>query len=497
MKYLHGFQLSVLVLFAYGLLGFFRTCFEVDLVRANLAQLRSQRLETASAGFGRVWTYVLAGLGGLIGLWVLTAAGGTDALTKRIAAAGFESLDARTMAAFSVTELWLCFFFFALSAGLILAAGRWVFSSPSGLRNWGGTLALLVALDLGRAAAPWIVHYDYRFRYEANPVVTYLQSRAPDYARTTARLVPFGRSSLAAPQDSKWGAVQNLWLEHHFQYFRIPLLDVIQMPRIPELDEAFRSNFEPKPDVQFNPALVGRLWQLTSTRFLLGAAAIAEQLQSAVALPGSRFVPRLLFDLQPKPGVDAARLNQPDSWTAVVTTNGPYAILEYDAALPKVGLYSSWNVITNDAATLTRLVAPDFDARNNVVLDRSPEIVRPVIAVTNLGEARITAYAPRKVDVAVKTASPAVLLLNDRWHEHWYATLDGQPCPVLRANHIMKAVAVPAGEHQIRFRFDPPLPALKWTVAAIATMMGLLFCLLVVPESGQGRASANSQSAPR
>ncbi|MSU33350.1 MAG: hypothetical protein EXS25_12015 [Pedosphaera sp.] len=483
MKYLHGFHLSVLLLFAYGLLGVFRTYFKIEPLRSKLMSPSSSSSENSASGFDRVWFFILGGLGSVFGLWALSSAAGMDSLAKRIAGAGFDAAEARSMATFSVTEIGISLLFFGLGGALTLPLRISFFRSINGLRNWGELLALLVAIDLSRAAAPWVVHYDYRFRYEKNPVVSYLQDRAADFSRTTARLVPFGRNALASPNDSKWGAVQNLWLEHHFQFFRIPVLDVIQMPRIPVLDEAFRTAFESKTPAQFNPALVGRLWQLTSTRFILGSVGIVSQLDSAVALPGSHFTPRLLFDLQPKNNVAESRLNQPDSWTAVVTTNGPYAVLEYDAALPRVGLYSSWTVVTNETLMLEQIVAPDFDARKKVILNQSPEIDLPAGSSSQSGEAKITAYAPREVTVSTKNSDSSVLVLNDRWHQHWNATLDGKPVPVLQANHIMKAVSVPAGEHQVRFRFDPPLLALKWTVLAIIAMVGMILSLLVASRS--------------
>jgi hypothetical protein len=46
-------------------------------------------------------------------------------------------------------------------------------------------------------------------------------------------------------------------------------------------------------------------------------------------------------------------------------------------------------------------------------------------------------------------------VLNDVWHPWWRVEVDGQPAPLLRANVIFRAVALPPGARQVRFFFDP------------------------------------------
>ena len=37
----------------------------------------------------------------------------------------------------------------------------------------------------------------------------------------------------------------------------------------------------------------------------------------------------------------------------------------------------------------------------------------------------------------------------------WQVTIDGQPAPLARANYVLRALHIPAGQHTVEMRFDP------------------------------------------
>ena len=71
------------------------------------------------------------------------------------------------------------------------------------------------------------------------------------------------------------------------------------------------------------------------------------------------------------------------------------------------------------------------------------------------GRSPIRSYANTKVVIGAKSQTGGYVVLNDAWHPWWYATVDGVPAPVLKANVIFRAVPVPPGEHEVRFVFRP------------------------------------------
>jgi len=90
------------------------------------------------------------------------------------------------------------------------------------------------------------------------------------------------------------------------------------------------------------------------------------------------------------------------------------------------------------------------------------------------GSAVIERYTPEEVRVRVETPQPAALILLDAFDQGWRATLEnGLELPIMRANALVRAVAVPAGTHLVTFSYQTPL--LK--AGAAASLVGCLLCL--------------------
>jgi hypothetical protein len=143
-------------------------------------------------------------------------------------------------------------------------------------------------------------------------------------------------------------------------------------------------------------------------------------------------------------------------------------VIEFTGALPRAKLYARWETVTNDTAMLDRLRSPAFDPAQSVVLAEEPAGVKPM-GDAAAGEVAFASYAPKDIVLKTKSAAAGVLLLNDRWHPDWRVAVDGRPAPLLRANFLMRGVAVPSGEHTVEFRFAPPSGMLWVSLSAIFT----------------------------
>lgn len=137
--------------------------------------------------------------------------------------------------------------------------------------------------------------------------------------------------------------------------------------------------------------------------------------------------------------------------TLVARTSDGY-IYESPGAMPRVLLATEARRADFDTLLATG-AWPDVDPRRTVLLETLPA-PEPATA-RRPGTARILAYHNTEIVIEVASPDGGFLVLNDVWHPWWRATVDGQPALLLRANVLFRAVTVPPGTHEVRFRFTP------------------------------------------
>lgn len=478
-KFLHIFSFAVVILFAFGVHGLSRRYFDVPLTAAANWRVRLKSWWSRAHGFERGWIAgcIMAIVAALIG-WLIYA-NAKPSVIEYLQTVGFDGTTARAIAAFSVKQVGWFIGLLVVSVALFALIFSGQFAGKRAL--WGGILlgALLVG-DLARANLPWIIHWDYKEKYAINPVIDLLR-KEPHQARVAA--LPFR----TPPELELFDNLYRIeWTQHHFQYYNIQSLDIVQMPRPPVDLVAYEGalHFDGSPENLFR---LTRRWQLTNTRYLLGAAGYLEVLNRQIDPVEQRFRIVTRFAIAPKPGVrNPTRLEE---LTAVPTPDGNFALFEFTGALPRAKLYANWQVSTNDHATLELLGGREFDPAQTVLV--AGELPSPTDAAANqnAGTVEFASYAPKRIVLKAKADMPAVLLLNDRYDPNWQVFVNGKPAQLLRANYIMRAVHLPAGTHEVEFLFRAGTGPLYVSLAAIVLAIGLIGLLASHSRGGNDHES--------
>lgn len=93
---------------------------------------------------------------------------------------------------------------------------------------------------------------------------------------------------------------------------------------------------------------------------------------------------------------------------------------------------------------------------------------------------RLTQYKPHVLTYNVKTQKTQLAVFSEIFYEKgWNAYLDGQKYPHGRANYILRAMVIPAGEHTLEFRFEPAIYYMGQKIAMIGSVIVVLLTLSV------------------
>ncbi len=186
----------------------------------------------------------------------------------------------------------------------------------------------------------------------------------------------------------------------------------------------------------------------------------------------------------------ASRLLRTAGVDYVVTVDDkPWPDLELAAELPSVfrlpirllrvpgtrpeALLVGGSRVAAEPESFQALGSVDFDPATETILASGPALApseRPFE-----GRLRVIERGADRLRAGTRSNAPALLVFLQSYHPGWRAFLDGAPAPIVRADILFQAVAVPAGEHVVEFRYRPwSVPVgLGLSFAGVALVAGL------------------------
>ncbi len=190
----------------------------------------------------------------------------------------------------------------------------------------------------------------------------------------------------------------------------------------------------------------------------------------ATTVTFARALPAEAFDVLRQVGLDLEPTPQ---------TVGNMWLYHNRAALPRARLVDRFTIAANDSLGpfLDAIVAGRHDASAAVVLDQVPE-PPPVPAEAPLPRPTFVKDGPDEIVLATEAPSPAVLVLADLAAPGWIVHVDGAAQPLLTADHALRAVALPAGKHEVRFAYHTPGLRAGF-VASLIGLLGIVVLLVV------------------
>lgn len=186
------------------------------------------------------------------------------------------------------------------------------------------------------------------------------------------------------------------------------------------------------------------------------------------AVPGSRLLGSL--------GVAHLILNQgrggyDDGWVEVQgQAGGAVKTLRNSRGRPRAYVAHAARIVEDEAQLLEALATAEHG--EEVLLAEKIPFEPPGRA----GEDRVLWVADRPNEVVVDATleSPGFLVLSDSYYPGWKVYVDGREERLLRANYLLRAVQLPAGQHRVRFAYEPS----SVTIGLAFSLVGLALVLL-------------------
>lgn len=165
-----------------------------------------------------------------------------------------------------------------------------------------------------------------------------------------------------------------------------------------------------------------------------------------------------------------------------------YWVLLNRAALDRAFVPGRVEVVADERERLQKLASPQFDPRAIAYVETPVDL-----PAACRGAAKITAEIPARIEVSVEMQTPGMVVLADLWDKGWKAYLDGRPVPILRADHAVRGVVVPAGNTTLEFRYEPDSFHLGLMLSGVAAVL-----LAVALAAGcAAQVSASRARSPR
>ncbi|MDO5572230.1 MAG: YfhO family protein [Bacteroidales bacterium] len=126
----------------------------------------------------------------------------------------------------------------------------------------------------------------------------------------------------------------------------------------------------------------------------------------------------------------------------------------------------------------------DFNPRTTAIIDvrfKKDLSSLNIVSSDSLSKIKLESYSPNKLVYKSNSKEDALAVFSEIYYpDGWKATIDGIDAPIVRANYILRALAVPKGDHTIEFTFKPASIDLTNTISFISFGIIILGAIIIL-----------------
>jgi hypothetical protein len=197
-----------------------------------------------------------------------------------------------------------------------------------------------------------------------------------------------------------------------------------------------------------------------------------------------------LFDYGIRSDIRAfVRTMSTDSTPVLNMLNTRYFILPDNEKRPFVyrninALGNAWFVkavrVVDNADAEIKAVTQDFRPDSVVIVNREFEAILGSFAGNRDSSDFIALkqYAPNSLLYSYRAKNDVLAVFSEIYYpKGWKAYIDGKFAPHFRANYVLRAMVLPAGTHEVRFRFEPVVYTAGEKISLVSSAVLILLAL--------------------
>jgi hypothetical protein len=192
----------------------------------------------------------------------------------------------------------------------------------------------------------------------------------------------------------------------------------------------------------------------------------------------------------------------PEKFT-LVNTDEAKRLLTYEnaGALPRAWFVGKTSIVQKSEDALQQMNSREFNPAVTAILEKAlSETIGTPDSTWNVS---VSDYKSREITLQTKTSATCLLVLSEMYYPAgWNAYVDGKPIEILRTNYILRSIVVPAGSHEVVFKFEPKfyeigymLSNVGWAIALGCILFGLTRLPAVRARMGGSRRSTSESSS--
>ena len=155
-------------------------------------------------------------------------------------------------------------------------------------------------------------------------------------------------------------------------------------------------------------------------------------------------------------------------------TSGGYTIHENTAVLERFFFVKHVRPVDRLADAAAMVQSPDFRPSEDAIVEAPGEIFDTPASVATV---RVISYAPSAIRLETVASAPAFLVAAESYYPGWEVSIDETPARLYPTDAAFRGVSVPAGTHEVEFRFIPRTLYRSAAVSVLA-LAALLACIV-------------------